>query len=94
MATTPLRLLAILLPLDAAGLVFFQALNGAGDTRTVLLIAASLQWLLLLPLVYMLGPLLGMGLLAIWIAYCCYRLLHAGIFVLVWQRGTWANVPM
>lgn len=94
MATTPLRMLAVLLPLDAAGLVFFQALNGAGDTRTVLLIAASLQWFLLLPAVYVLGPLLGMSLVSIWVAYCAYRLLHAGIFTLVWQRGNWANVAL
>jgi Na+-driven multidrug efflux pump len=94
MAMTPLRLLVLTLPLDAAGLVFFQALNGAGDTRTVLFIAGSLQWFVLLPAVYVVGPLLGLGLLSVWIAYCGYRLLHAAVFVWVWQRGKWTDIPV
>jgi Na+-driven multidrug efflux pump len=60
----------------------------------VLFIAASLQWLFLLPLVYVLGPLLGMSLLAIWIAYCGYRLLHAGVFTWVWKRGRWVGIAL
>lgn len=94
MARAPLRLLALVLPLDAVGLVFLQALNGAGDTRTVLLVAATLQWGLLLPAVYLVGPYLGWGLMAIWLCQCGYRLLQAGILAVLWQRGHWAKISL
>ncbi len=94
LAEWPLRLVALLLPLDAGGTVLMHGLLGAGDNRRVMIISASLQWLLLLPLVALVGPILGWGLLAIYAANTLYRLLQAFLFLQMWRRGRWASIEV
>lgn len=94
LARTPLRLIALGMPVDTIGLVLMHSLMGAGDTRTVLVVSTGLQWLLLLPAVYVVGPVLGCGLLGIWAVQLGYRLIQAGVFTALWRRGAWARVEV
>ncbi len=92
LARWPLRLIALGMPIDALGMVLMFSLQGAGDTRTVLVVSVGLQWLLLLPAVYFVGALLG--LLGIWIVQLGYRALQTGVFTVIWRRGKWATISV
>ncbi len=91
-ARIPLQLIGASVALDAVGMVLMNCLAGAGATRTTAAIVVGFQWLLFLPAAYVVGPVLGYGLLGIWIAQVTYRLLQASVFAVVWQRGSWRNV--
>ena len=67
LARLPMRLMGFLMAFDAVALILQNALMGAGDTRRVMQISVGMQWLVFLPLVYLAGPVLGFGLLAIWL---------------------------
>ncbi|WP_254797340.1 MATE family efflux transporter [Geopseudomonas aromaticivorans] len=90
----PLRLTGLGMVLDAGALVLAQALLGAGASRTVMLVTLGNQWLVVLPLTYLLGPVLGYGLLAIWSLYILQRGLASAIFALMWQRRAWARIEI
>ena len=94
LGTLPLRLTGLGMVLDAGTLVLTQALLGAGASRTVMAISLGNQWLVLLPLTYLLGPVLGYGLLAIWSLYILQRGLVSALFALMWQRRAWARIEL
>ncbi len=89
LAVTPMRLVALSVTLDSVGLVAMNALVGAGATRRVMAVSIVTQWGLLLPIVWLVGPTLGLGLTAIWIAQVGYRALQTTLFVLEVKRGAW-----
>jgi putative MATE family efflux protein len=88
----PLRVTGIGMTLDATALVLTQALLGAGASRTVMAVNLGSQWLVFLPCAYLAGPVLGGGLLTIWILQSCYRASTSVIFALVWRRRRWADI--
>jgi MATE family multidrug resistance protein len=94
LARAPLRLFGLSVALDGVGLVLMNALFGAGASRQVAAVSITLQWGLFLPLAWFLGPHLGLGLMAIWAAQIGYRLLQAGVFAWIWQRGRWATIEV
>ncbi len=91
MASFPLRLVAIFMPLDTIGLVLMNAMIGAGDTRRTFVTSVLLQWGLFLPAAWIVGPVLGGGLSALWAANVAYRQLQAVAFAIMWQRVKWAD---
>lgn len=93
-AENPLRLAAGFLFIDSVGMVLMNALTGVGDTKRVMLISVTFQWLIFLPLVYVLGPLLGLGLVAIFGLQAGYRALQAVTFGFMWQRGRWQSIEL
>jgi putative MATE family efflux protein len=94
MADWPLRIIALGMPVDAVGIILMQSLMGAGDTRSVLYVSVALQWLLELPALYLVGPVLGGGLVAIWLVQLGYRLSSAGVFAALWHRGRWRTIQV
>ncbi|WP_108444307.1 MATE family efflux transporter [Halomonas denitrificans] len=90
----PLQLTAVMIVLDAAALVFAQALLGAGANRTVMTATLSLQWLVFLPLAWWVGVGLEQGLLGIWWVQLGYRCLNSAWFMLIWQRRRWQSLAL
>lgn len=90
----PLQLIGLMMTLDGLGIILMQALLGAGASRQVMAISVLLQWGFFLPLVWILGPVLGLGLTAIWLAMGAYRLLQAGLFVRAWERRDWIAIKL
>ncbi len=80
--------------LDGCGLVLQNAMLGAGASRRVMLVSISLQWGLFLPASYIVGPVLGLGLIAVWIAQAVQRALQAMIYIVLWHRGEWAKIKV
>ncbi len=88
----PLQLVGATILLDGLGLILMQALLGVGAAKLVMVVATALQWGLFLPLAWLLGPVLGLGLLWIWVAMGSYRLLQTAIFAVAWQRRGWVRL--
>ena len=94
LARGPLRLVGATIGIDAVGMVLMNALIGAGASRASMVVSIATQWLLFLPVAYLLGPVLGLGLMAIWIAQVSYRGLTALIFAHLWSKGRWASIKV
>jgi multidrug resistance protein, MATE family len=77
---------------EAAGMVLMNALLGAGYTRRVMLVSITNQWLVFLPLAYLIGPVAGYGLTAIYLVQIIYRAFQALVFSGFWLRRDWARV--
>jgi putative MATE family efflux protein len=71
-AASSLRLIATCLPAMVIGMVCAQALYGAGDNTYVMLAEGLLHFGVLVPLAWLLGPFLGLGLVGIWSAAVIY----------------------
>ncbi len=94
LAVFPLRLTAAMATVDAMGFVLMNSHMGAGNTRHVMVVSLAAQWALFLPAAYLLGPVLGLGLSAIWWANAAYRLILLLTFVRSWRVGAWAQVQL
>ena len=92
LAKLPLRIFAGGLVFDAAGLVLQNALLGAGASRTTMVVSILCQWVLFLPAAYVIGPILGFGLVGIWTVQVAYRFIQAGIFASIWSWGRWNEI--
>lgn len=93
-ARLPLQLLGATITLEAFGMILMNALLGAGDSRRVMVVSVVTQWILFLPLAYLVGVVLQKGLLGIWIANAGYRALLGGSFALLWWRGDWTDIEV
>lgn len=73
----------------AVNLVMGRALQSAGDIRFPILIGVTGTWLVAIGGAYLLGRVLGLGLVGVWIAMACDECLRAGLFLLRWRQGAW-----
>jgi Na+-driven multidrug efflux pump len=59
-----------------------------------MLVSVGLQWGLFLPLAYLAGPVLMLGLLPIWGLMLAYRAAQTLSFVAVWRARRWARAAV
>ncbi|MGQ0622974.1 MAG: MATE family efflux transporter [Panacagrimonas sp.] len=88
----PLQLIGAGILIDGLGLVLMHALFGVGASRLVMGVSVGLQWGLFLPVAYLLGPVLGFGLTAIWIALTVYRGIQSLLLAMAWERRDWVHI--
>jgi MATE family, multidrug efflux pump len=93
-ARWPMRLVGLTMPVEALGFAFMHGLLGAGDAKGIMYVSVGIQWLLLIPLAYVLGPVLGFGLLAIWILQGGTRSMQSVIFLLKWKSRRWQQIAV
>ena len=94
LGTTPLRLTGIVIVLEVTALVMTQALLGAGASRKVMRINLAMQWGILLPIAYLTGPVLGFGLLGIWILQGLQRISLSIIYSIIWRQRHWSQLVL
>jgi len=94
LARWPMRVMGLTMPLEAVSFVFMHALLGAGDARRVMLVSIGVQWLIFLPLAYLFGPVLGFGLLGVWLLQGGSRTLNALLFVNMWRGRKWQHISV
>ena len=94
LARWPMRLVGLTMPIEAFGFAFMHGLLGAGDARRVMIVSVATQWLLFIPLAYLMGPVLGHGLLAVWVLQGGSRALQASIFFALWQGRGWQRLDV
>lgn len=90
----PLRMVGVTILLDGLGLIMMNALLGAGDSKRVMCVATGLQWGVFLPIAYLLGPVLGLGLFTIWLALGTSRLIQTAIFTSAWEKREWVHIKI
>ncbi len=71
------------------GMVMIQALNGAGDTTTPIIINLFCFWMIEIPLAYMLAMKLGVAENGVYIAIIVAETMMATIGAIIFQRGKW-----
>jgi multidrug resistance protein, MATE family len=92
-AVWPTRILGIMIAINGVGYMLATLLNGAGDVKKVTWVNLVTQWLILVPGAWLMGPVLGFGLLGVWaIHQFLFRLGHVFIFGWFWRRGGWARI--
>jgi putative MATE family efflux protein len=94
LAYLPMILWALMISFDTAGMVLMNALIGAGDTRRAMWISLIWQWVFFLPLAYLFGPVLGFGLLGVWIVNGIYRVGQALNCGTQWASRKWAHIQI
>jgi len=87
-----LRYLAITFPFLAFSLVFSQALNGAGDTKTATLINAIGQLIFRVPFAYLCALTLGLGYQGIWLGINASDVVQGIGMIIVFNLGHWQKV--
>ena len=91
LARMPLRIIAATIVYDTVGTVLMHALLGAGDNRRVMMVAIGLQWVAFLPVAYLVGPVGGFGMTAVWIAQVVYRAVQTTVFIAMWKGRRWTT---
>ncbi len=94
MGRVALQLFGAGLVIDGLGLILMQALLGVGAAKTVMTVGVGLQWLVFLPLAYVVGPVLGFGVTGIWLTMVVYRGVQTSIFAASWQRREWVHIRL
>lgn len=94
MARLPLRLIGLVTVADAALLVLMHGLRGAGATQTAMVASVATQWGLFLPVAWVIGTRLELGLTAVWICYGAYRVVAALILMALWRSGRWQGIRL
>ena len=75
-------------------IVFSAVHRGAGDTLTAMALTYGSTFLVRLPLVYLLGVKLDLGLRGIWYALCFELLFRGVLFLVSFLRGGWARAKV
>lgn len=93
-AKLPLQLVGIAIIIDAYNLVLMSSLQGAGATKITMIVSIVCQWVIFLPLAWLIGPYMGMGLTAIWLTQGVYRLFQAFWFISLWRKKEWMKIKV
>ncbi|NQV21010.1 MAG: MATE family efflux transporter [Rhodospirillales bacterium] len=94
LARLPLQITGVGVLADAAGIVLLNALLGAGAARQVMVMSVLLQWLVFLPAAWLVGPVLGWGLVGVWSCFIGYRALQAVALVVMWEKRHWTDIKV
>jgi len=94
MAHDPALLTVAVLIFEATGVAICYSLLGAGYVTPVVITVAVALWGICLPLVYLLGPCLGYGLMVVWTVLAMIRIGQALVFITMWVRGRWQFVKL
>jgi len=94
LARWPLRIMGLTMPIEAIGFAFMHGMLGAGDARRVMMVSAGTQWILFLPLAFVIGPVLGYGLLGVWVWQGVTRALQSWLFLTMWRGRKWQQIEV
>lgn len=93
-ATNPFRLMGIITPLIATGMILTQALFGAGATKFVMVAELLLHFTCLVPLAWLLGIELHLGIMGVWSAAVAYIVGLAIAMGTKFRMGGWKRIRL
>jgi putative MATE family efflux protein len=94
LAHLPMILWALAIGIDTVGMVLMNSMIGAGDTRRSMWVSVISQWVFFLPLAFLAGPVLGYGLLGVWIVNLLYRIGQASVYTHQWRSRKWTGIEI
>ncbi|MFO0629116.1 MAG: MATE family efflux transporter [Polyangiales bacterium] len=92
--TIPLRIMGAMGAVFSTAMILTQALFGAGETRFVMIVELSLHFGCLVPLAYVLGMVLGFGLVGVWSSVAVYAVALAALMVWKFASGSWKKLEV
>ncbi|MDB4932602.1 MAG: putative Na+-driven multidrug efflux pump [Myxococcaceae bacterium] len=90
----PMKIMALMGPVIATAMILTQALFGAGETRFVMIAELGLHFFCLVPLAWLLGKALGLGLVGVWLAAAVYGVALALLMGVKFSRGGWKKLTV
>jgi putative MATE family efflux protein len=87
-----LRICGALLPFVLSAIVLTQALFGAGNTKFVMWVEFGLHFFCLVPLAYVCGVRMGLGVLGVWCGAFAYIILLCSIMGWKFAEGAWKEI--
>lgn len=94
---TARNLLLLSVVLEAAracNVIMIAGLNASGDVRFPVMIGLILMWGVSVPLAYLLGIVLEMGIYGIWLAFIIDEWIRAACMIVRWRSGKWQEVRL
>ncbi len=89
-----LRIGALEQPFIALSMVMAGALRGAGDTRGAFAVAAISNWLIRLPLIYIVVFLLRLNITYVWMVTVTQFAIESGLMTMRFRRKGWRNIDL
>jgi len=89
-----LQVIGMVMLLDAIGIVLSNCLVGAGATKLVLIWSVICQYGLFLPFAYLFAHVLDWSLAWMWVAFGIYRIVFAGVTVILWKGKRWQSIQV
>jgi len=89
-----MKVLAVFVFFDAIGMIFADALRGAGDTRFQMLGASAAAWLLFVPGIWYITHRAGGELIHAWAWGGFYVFLLSVFFTLRFRSGLWRKIDI
>ncbi len=71
-----------------------SVMSGAGDTRPPMVIAILANWIIKLPLAYLLAIPLGIGVVGIWWAMAVSIVVESGALLAWYRRNRWMHAQV
>jgi Na+-driven multidrug efflux pump len=90
----PMQIMGIVTPVISVAMILSEALFGAGNPRFVATAQLILVFGVLVPLAYVLGIVMHLGLAGIWISACVYSVLAAITMSLKFWQGSWKTIRL
>lgn len=78
----------------ASGIVLAHALQAAGATLYVMWIEVLTHWVIFLPVCYLLGVVLGGGIIGAWIALPVYIIAYSALIYGKYRKGAWVHMKV
>ena len=94
LARWPMRIMGLTMPIEAISFAFMHGMLGAGDARRVMMVSVGTQWLLFLPFAFIIGPVLGFGLLGVWLWQGVTHALQSWLFFSMWRGRKWQRIEV
>jgi MATE family multidrug resistance protein len=89
-----MKVLAVFVFFDAIGMIYADALRGAGDTRFQMLGASAAAWILFVPGIWYITHRAGGELIHAWAWAALYMVLLAAFFGLRFRSGLWRRIDI
>ncbi|MDE2995742.1 MAG: MATE family efflux transporter [Bacteroidota bacterium] len=89
-----MRILTVIYPVWAIGMVTVQSFNGAGDTTTPTWIHFFCFWVLQLPLAWVMAHPWGMGTRGVFLAIAAAQVVAALVCAHLFRKGTWKHISV
>lgn len=93
-ALLPMRMMGVVTPIIAVAMILSEALFGAGNTKFVAAAQFCLVFAVLVPLAWMLGIVLHIGLAGMWVGAVIYAVCAAAVMTLKFRGGAWKTIEL
>ncbi|MCW9017044.1 MAG: hypothetical protein OQJ89_08780, partial [Kangiellaceae bacterium] len=93
-AIVPLQIVALTSGLISLVFLFVFTLVSLGDGKRVMIVSFCTQWLLFLPVIWIVVHYFEFGLLEVWLIQAIYGLLTAALMTALWIDGRWKTIKL